>query len=252
MPRIASLLRPDGAWRRPDVWRALVPVTALLAGLLAVTSAHTARGTDLRSTGSNVADLIRATEVRGNSLDNQVRQLQSQVAQATNDLASSDGTIAQINNHAQPLRDPGGLTALVGPGLTVQLDDSHETITDPNVDPNWLVVHQSDMQAAVNALWAGGAEAIQVQDQRLIQTSAIRCVGNTLLLNGHVYSPPFRIQAIGNEQGMRAALNASVNLGQYRKDAQSYGLGYSVNNESRISVSAYDAPIALQYAKLGS
>jgi uncharacterized protein YlxW (UPF0749 family) len=250
MPRFASLRRLR---RSPGVWNVLVPVIALLAGLLAVTSAHTARGTELRSAGpTNVADLIRAAEVRGNAADAQLRQLQSQVAQATNDLAASDKRIAQINARSEPLRNPAGLVAVAGPGLAVQLDDSHETITDPNVDPNWLVVHQSDMQAAVNALWAGGAEAIQVQDQRLIQTSAIRCVGNTLLLNGRVYSPPFRIQAIGDQRGMRAALDASVNLGQYRKDAQSYGLGYSVNTESRISIAAYEAPIGLQYAKLGS
>jgi uncharacterized protein YlxW (UPF0749 family) len=146
---------------------------------------------------------------------------------------------------------PAGLTAVSGPGLTVVLDDSHQTITDPNVDPNWLVVHQSDMQAAVNALWAGGAEALSVQDQRLIETSAIRCVGNTLLLNGKVYSPPFSISAIGPQSDMRRALDASKNLAQYRKDAKSYGLRYSVDNHDKINISAYEAPIGLDYAKIG-
>ena len=41
----------------------------------------------------------------------------------------------------------------------------------------------------VNALWQGGAKGIQVMDQRLISTSAVRCVGNTLILQGRVYSP---------------------------------------------------------------
>jgi uncharacterized protein YlxW (UPF0749 family) len=242
----------DRLRRKPDLWTVLVPVVALAAGLLVATTAHTARGTDLRSAGrTNIADLIRAAEARGANLDNQVKQLQNQVAAQTNQLAASDATIGAIDNSAKPLRDPAGLVSLVGPGLTVTLDDSHQQITDPNVDPNTLVVHQSDMQAVVNALWAGGAEAMSVQGQRLIQTSAIRCVGNTLLLNGRVYSPPFSIAAIGPDRQMRLALDASHNLAQYRKDAQSYGLEYRVNTESRLQIGAFDAPISLSYATIG-
>ena len=56
-----------------------------------------------------------------------------------------------------------------------------------------IVVHQQDVQAVVNALWASGAEAMMIQDQRVISTSAVRCVGNTLILQGRVYAPPYRI-----------------------------------------------------------
>jgi uncharacterized protein YlxW (UPF0749 family) len=237
----------------PGLWRALVPVIALLAGLLASTTARTARGTDLRSAGhNNLTDLIRQAETKVATDDNLVRQLQSQVAAATDRLARSDERVAVIKARAQPLLAPAGLVAMTGPGLTVTLDDAHpaEPETDP-VKANALVVHQSDMQAAVNALWAGGAEAIMVMNQRLSATSAVRCVGNTLLLNGRVYSPPFAIAAIGPVAGMRIALNESVGLQQYRKDADAYGLGYQVNDRAKIEVPAYDAPIALNYAAVG-
>jgi len=82
-------------------------------------------------------------------------------------------------------------------------------------------------------------------------TSAIRCVGNTLLLNGRVYSPPFTISAIGPTAGMRAALNSSVGLQQYRKDADTYGLGYRLVEHAKVVVPAYDAPIGLSYAAVG-
>ena len=181
-----------------------------------------------------------------------MRQLQAEVAAATDRLAQSDERIAAIKARAQPLLTPAGLVAMTGPGLSVTLDDAHPT--EPESDPvraNALVVHQSDMQAAVNALWAGGAEAVMVMNQRLSATSAVRCVGNTLLLNGRVYSPPFTISAIGPVDGMRAALNESVSLQQYRKDAEAYGLGYEVKERQKIEVPAYDAPIALRYAEVG-
>jgi uncharacterized protein YlxW (UPF0749 family) len=107
------------------------------------------------------------------------------------------------------------------------------------------------MQAVVNALWAGGAEAISVMNQRLVNTSAIRCVGNTLLLNGQVYSPPFSVAAIGPEQAMRDALNASRDLGQYRQDAKNFGLGYNVDGKGKIDVPAYEAPVSMTYAVKG-
>ena len=65
----------------------------------------------------------------------------------------------------------------------------------------------------VNALWAGGAEAMMLMDQRVISTSAVRCVGNTLILQGRVYSPPYVITAIGDQDGMKQALDQSPEVG---------------------------------------
>jgi uncharacterized protein YlxW (UPF0749 family) len=234
-------------------WQLLVPVVALLAGLLAATTAHTARGTDLRSAGrTNITDLIRQAEARVASDNVQLKQLQSDVAAQTDRLASSDAGIAAINDGSVPLKEPAGLLAMSGPGVTLTLDDAHPTdpVTNPD-EANAIVVHQSDMQAAVNALWSGGAEAMMVMNQRLVQTSAIRCVGNTLLLNGRVYSPPFSIAAIGPADTMRDALDRSIGLKQYRKDAATYGLGYDLNSQDKISVPAYDLPIGLSYASIG-
>lgn len=248
-----ALLRRSSNRHRPGVWQLLVPVVALLAGLLAATTAHTARGTDLRSAGrTNIPDLIRQAENRVATDNEQVKRLQGEVAAQTDRLAQNDATIAGIDSAAAPLRLPAGLVAMSGPGLSLVLDDAHpaDPITDP-VAANASVVHQSDMQAAVNTFWAGGAEAVMVMGQRLVQTSAIRCVGNTLLLNGRVYSPPFSIAAIGPIDAMRAALDGSIGMQQYRKDAQTYGLGYQLKSQDKISVPGYDAPIALSYASVG-
>ena len=77
---------------------------------------------------------------------------------------------------------------------------SADRVLPEDASPDDLVVHQQDVQAVVNALWPGGAEAMQIMDQRVITTSAVRCVGNTLILQGRVYSPPFQITAIGDPQ----------------------------------------------------
>ena len=99
--------------------------------------------------------------------------------------------------------------------------DSGRTLPgDPN--PDLLVVHQQDVQAVVNALWAGGARAMQIMDQRVIATSAVRCVGNTLLLHGVVYSPPYVITAVGDPTALRHALDASPDVQIYKQYVSAY------------------------------
>src|SRR5690625_6014343 len=77
------------------------------------------------------------------------------------------------------------------------------------VEADDLVVHQQDMEAYINALWAGGAEAMMLQDQRVVNGSSFRCAGNTLLLEGRVYSPPFVITAIGDPEELRSEEHTS-------------------------------------------
>ena len=84
-----------------------------------------------------------------------------------------------------------GLVPMRGPGLQVTLDDSLLEEA-PSGDINDLVIHSQDVQAVVNALWRRRRRsAIAINGQRLVSTSAVLCVGNTLLLNGTVHSPPY-------------------------------------------------------------
>jgi uncharacterized protein YlxW (UPF0749 family) len=111
------------------------------------------------------------------------------------------------------------------------------------------VVHQQDVQSVLNGLWAGGAEAVAVQDQRLVTTSAVRCVGNTLLLAGRTYSPPYVISVIGDPLRLRATLEAENGVRVYEQYAQAYGLGYDVQAPRTVSVPAYAGGLRLVSAQ---
>jgi uncharacterized protein YlxW (UPF0749 family) len=139
-----------------------------------------------------------------------------------------------------------------GPGLVVILSDAQR---DPNgrfprdASPDDLVVHQQDIQAVLNALWSGGAEAIQMQDQRIIATSAPRCVGNTLLLNGRTYSPPYTITAIGDAAAMQAALAAAPLVALYKQYVVRFGLGYDEQIKSDVRIVGHSEPVRMHVAK---
>ena len=127
----------------------------------------------------------------------------------TDALGVGDDDIVAEQERADEFLEAAGLTAVHGPGIQVSLDDAPRQADGSlprGATVNDVVVHQQDVQAVVNALWSGGAEAVAIMGVRLISTSAVRCVGNTLLLHGQVYSPPFVIEAIGDTEGMADAL----------------------------------------------
>jgi uncharacterized protein YlxW (UPF0749 family) len=244
--RLSAVLRPG----RGSRWRPLVPVICLLAGFGFATSHRDARGTELRSPGTaNLRDLVRGAQAQVKDADARLAALQAQVSAATRGAGRVDAAVAAAQAKVTPLLAPGGQTAVRGPGIVVVLNDASSVPTGAAVDPNQLVVHQSDLQAVVNALWAGGAEAMTIAGQRVIATSAVRCVGNTLLLNGEVYSPPFRVAAIGPYQAMRDRLDESPGVALFKEAAGYYGLGYSVESRDRLDLPAFRAPIGLTYAK---
>jgi uncharacterized protein YlxW (UPF0749 family) len=231
-------------------WRVLVPVVCLLAGFGFAVSAHLAHGTELRAPNTgNLAELVGRAESDVQHEDAQYATVQAQASAAASAAGRGNQAVQQAQASTAPLARAGGLSPVAGPGITVVLDDAPSDATDAGVDPNQLVVHQSDLQAVVNALWAGGAEAMTIAGQRVIATSAVRCVGTTLLLNGEVYSPPFRVAAIGPYRTMKAALDSSRGVKLFVQAASFYGLGYTVGSVDRLDLPAYNGPIGLQYAK---
>ena len=227
-----------------------MPVVCLLAGFGFAVSYRDSRGTEIRVPNSgNLAGLVRNAESQVQAADRQYATLQAQVAAAARQAGQGNGAVAAAQSAVGPLAAAAGLTATAGPGITVILNDAPDNAANAGVDPNQLVVHQSDLQAVVNALWSGGAEAMTVAGQRVIPTSAVRCVGNTLLLNGEVYSPPFRVEAIGPYRTMHAALDASRGVNYFVQAASFYGLGYTVESADRLVLPAYNGPTGLTYAK---
>jgi uncharacterized protein YlxW (UPF0749 family) len=251
--RIRALLPPRR--RRLTVWSALVPVVALLTGLLVTTSAHTAQGTALRDDRTpQLTSLIADRNRQIEQLSQQESQLRSDVEAKTNAVAGSDADTANQQLRGDAKKAAAGLTAVRGTGLTVRLNDApkRDGGLPQGVRPDDVVVHQQDVQAVVNALWAGGAEAMTIMGVRVISTSAVRCVGNTLLLGGRVYSPPFEVTAIGDPDRLRAALDASDGVSAFRADATAYGLSYQATNRADVTLPAYDGSTDLQFARVAS
>ncbi|MEV8565774.1 DUF881 domain-containing protein [Streptomyces sp. NPDC051322] len=245
---------PAGAARR-RVWRPVRMLTAAvfaLAGLIFVTSFNTAKGTDIRTDASmlKLSDLIQERSQKNKTLDESTATVRDDVdALAQRDDGSSKAEDADL----AALEKAAGTRKVSGHALTVTLNDAPPNATAnpgyPPPQPNDLVIHQQDLQAVVNALWQGGAKGIKVMDQRLITTSAVRCVGNTLILQGRVYSPPYKVTAIGDLGRLKDALSASAAIQNYQQYVKAYGLGWSLDERQAMTLPGYSGTVDLHYAK---
>ncbi len=212
-------------------WGWAVPVMALAAGLLFGTSAALARESGFGGEPANLAELIQQRTAAVERLSDDAQDLSSQIEELERETGTSVIS-TDISRQADTLAPQIGLGPVAGPALRVTLDDAGYTLdTLPEgytVDD--VVVHQQDVQGVVNALWAGGAEAMMIQDQRIVSTSAVRCVGNTLYLQGRVYSPPYTITAVGDRERMATSLAEDEVVATYRAWSAALGLGYLVES----------------------
>ncbi|NYF98215.1 DUF881 domain-containing protein [Janibacter cremeus] len=241
------------AWltHRPTRWSALVPVIAVGAGLLFATSGATARGTDLRAESADLPGIIREGTRENERASKRVEGLRADIDRLTREAAPGSKRLRELDKEATAVADDAGLTPATGEAVTVSLDDAH---LDADQIPkgftvNDVIVHQQDVQGVVNALWRGGAEAMQIMDQRVISTSAVRCVGNTLILQGRVYSPPFTITAIGDPDELQEALARDPAVEIYRQYVDAVGLGYEVSVDEEQELPAFSGRSRLEYAR---
>lgn len=193
-------------------------------------------------------DLIAREDERSRSLRRQLDALQADIDRAEAVAARRQDGLAEVRARAARLEALAGLAAVSGSGVTVELRDS--TLREARTsDPNDLVIHEQDLQAVVNGLWNAGAEAIAINGERITALSAVRCVGNTLLLHGSVYSPPYRIRAIGNPGGLLRGLDRDPLVQRFRVVADDFRLGFDVTPKDRLELPPFRGIVATRFAR---
>jgi len=234
--------------RHPRLARSASVIVMALAGLMMTTAAINSRGHDLRpERDTDMATLVRSQASHNAALQKEAAGLRAQVE----DLSKADqapGVTASVISSASALAPSVGLGAVSGKALRVTLDDAPLSENPDGVDANMLVVHQQDIQMVVNTLWSGGAEAMTIQGQRVISTTAVKCVGNTVVLHGVAYAPPYVIEAIGDLNAMQKALDTSEAVRIYKEYVSAYQLGWSVERAGQVTMPAYTGAVAVGHA----
>lgn len=257
---IAPYLNQQRAARRQSLWRLnrdmyVWAAVALVLGILITAQLRSKPATppvDEGYAGRVGAATIARLEAEQTALKQRISELRKQIAAQQQQSAQTKASFAEISASLEREQRLAGLTPLSGPGLRVTLDDSTIKNVPPGEEVTYYLVHEFFLRDVLNALWAGGAEAVSLNGERIVPTTSIYCVGTTILVNSTRLSPPYVFLAIGDQNAMQAALNDPTALILLRQRVQNYGLQFKIEPQAKVTVPAFDGTLKVKYAQPGA
>lgn len=187
------------------------------------------------------SQLKKVSEERDNllaiksDLDNKIREYEDQ---------ASTGSVSAklLKDELDNARIIAGLEDVEGPGITITLDDLKfgETVGFPLITHDMLLL-------IVNELNAAGAEAISINDQRIISSTEIRLAGTHININTVEFAPPFTIKAIGDPKTLYGALMMREGVMEGIKNSE---IDAPITQEQSIKIQKYNGVIERKYAKV--
>jgi uncharacterized protein YlxW (UPF0749 family) len=224
--------------------------TFLVAGLAATQfrsqplppSNRLARAEALRQSANQLEDQNRALKTR-------VRALQADVKAGEDESARRSSAAQEVKAQLDEQKTYAGLAPLHGPGLTVLLHDGADPNSSTDHSLGWTI-HYQDLQDIVNVLWASGAEAIAVNGDRIVPSTAFHYAGvNILVNNASRLTGPYTVIALGDPPALANGIGNPDQLAELKSRNRIYGQGFSWLRSTRLSVPVYDAPFLVKYAQ---
>lgn len=175
------------------------------------------------------------------TLRDQIDEAQKQIEQST------ENTNLKL---LEDLKQDMGLTEISGPGLEISLNDSPFASKVDFEDSEKYRIQASDLRDLVNLLNAASAEAIAINNQRIIANSTISAVGTTILINNSHSAAPFTITAVGDGDLMlERVLNKSLLPALYKKKLESK-VTFEILKRGRVNVPIYNGDLKAEYLNL--
>ena len=174
------------------------------------------------------------------SLEKMQNELEKERKEATKD----DSTLKEKEEKIKQGNKLLGLEEVSGPGVIVKLADAKKDINNI-LDPSSIMVHDLDILSVINELENAGAEAISINDHRILPTSGIICAGNIVEVNGEKVGAPFVIKAIGLPEQL-AAINRPYG---YLDILKSYGIRAELRQSNNITIPKHMGTVKFNYAK---
>lgn len=176
---------------------------------------------------------LEQTKNEGIRLMEELKKLEEEKSDLIKQL-SNDGNpmIDELLNRKHELQMINGLTDVKGSGIIITLNDAPART---EISPQQLIIHDEDITRILNELRAAGAQAISINDERIIATTKHYCAGPTILINRTRYPVPYVIKAIGDPDTLYDAVEQSEAVVILRI----YNIQVDIRKESEILIPKY-------------
>lgn len=188
---------------------------------------------------TELSNALKKLREENDVLKNEISEDKKKLRDYENSLADEGQAVQALKNELDDVRSFAGMTRLRGRGIVVTLTDS-SLANQTTGDTNAYLVHAEDILSVLNELNVAGAEAISINEQRIIGSSSVRCAGSVVNVNGVKIAAPFHIVAIGNPDILESAL---VFPGGVVDSLSPWGIEITIAKKDEVVVPAYSFPI---------
>jgi len=212
------------------------------------TTTSTGSITSTNATENELRDTVLKSKEKYDNLYRDLENAEKKLEEERNKATQNNSELENLENQIKEENKILGLTEVTGDGIKIELDDN-KTIPSSNYlgDISDLVVHDIDVIRVINEIKNAGAEAISINGQRIVSTTAIECDGNVIKVNGIKIGTPFKIRAIGNPEWLYGSLNRK--RGYLEVMREDYFLVAKVEKAEKLTIPKYTGIIKYEYAE---
>ncbi len=239
-----------GLLRSIPSWQVTLGVALLVLGFLIATQlrSEVPRARYASNERIPLVDTANGLQAQQDQLKLRLLELRAQIQTLESQGQGSAAVAKDLDARLRQARIAAGLTALQGSGLVLQLSDSTKPVP-PGDNATDYAVSASDIRAIVDELWLAGAEAIAINGERVVSSTAVIDIGGTVLVNAAYLAPPYQISAIGPPD-LFDAVNGSASFRDFvRARVETFGIDVSFAELKDLSIPAYAGTIDLRYAR---
>ncbi len=196
---------------RIQKWHITVSLVCIISGMLLALNLkdHYNETNPVARRNESLVQVIQTQQQKNQELEKEIATIRNELEMVQKTQASGQGYLGKLQQNLETLKYEAGLTSVTGPGIIATLEDQEKARTADN--PENYLIHFSNILYLVSDLKAAGAEAITVNDVRIVGTSDIRCAGTIITVNRKELAPPYIIKAVGDP----VLLESVVRNGEY-------------------------------------
>ena len=204
-------------------------------------------GTNLRD-NSGLRDELLSIQGKHQSLYQELENKEKVLAETRQNAANSNESDSKNEEAIKNNQKILGLTDIYGQGLIITLDENREIDSNEVLNINGYLVHEEDLLYIVNELFNSGADAVSINDERIVSATEILCDGNIIRVNGKMIGVPITIKAIGYPERLDGALSRP---GGYLEVMANDGVVVTVERSENINIPKYNGVYSYDYLTRG-
>ena len=189
------------------------------------------------------------TEVRAEKEEalNQLMVLEKRLGELEDEKAKEDALMKGMVSDMEKYKSASGVQDVEGPGVSITIKDPLATDEYQPIEDSEITYNYELLLSLVNKLKEAGAEAISINEQRIVNATEISLAGNNISINGRATAPPYTIKAIGNPGTLNGAL--TIRGGVVDEMRNNFDLTVNIKEEENIQIARYSGRINFIYAK---